>query len=39
MPPIDPPATASSRSMPNESISIFCSRTMSPMVITGNDMA
>ena len=39
MPPIDPPETASSRGMPRESISIFCSRTMSPMVITGNDIA
>ncbi len=39
MPPIDPPVTASSRGMPSASISIFCSRTMSPMVITGNDMA
>ena len=39
MPPIDPPATASSRSMPRKSISFVCSRTMSPMVITGNDMA
>ena len=35
MPPIDPPATHSSRSMPSESISIFCSRTMSRIVITG----
>src|ERR1035437_3874813 len=25
--------------MPKETISIFCRRTMSPMVITGNDMA
>src|ERR1035437_197362 len=25
--------------MPNQSISIFCKRTMSPMVITGNAMA
>ena len=25
--------------MPKKSISIFCKRTMSPMVITGNDMA
>ena len=39
MPPIDPPETASSRGMPSESISIFCSRTMSPIVITGNDIA
>ena len=39
MPPMEPPVTASSRSMPNQSISIFCRRTMSPMVITGNDMA
>src|ERR1017187_8819298 len=39
MPPIDPPETVSRRWMPKESISIFCKRTMSPMVITGNDMA
>src|ERR1035437_2404155 len=39
IPPIDPPETVSRRWMPKESISIFCKRTMSPMVITGNDMA
>src|SRR5260370_1026387 len=39
MQPIDPPETESRRLMPRESISIFCKRTMSPMVITGNDMA
>ena len=39
MPPIDPPETESRRLMPKESISIFCKRTMSPMVITGKDMA
>src|ERR1035441_1002754 len=39
IPPIDPPVTDSRRWMPKESISIFCKRTMSPMVITGNDMA
>src|ERR1019366_3089899 len=39
MPPIDPPETVSRRWMPKESISIFCKRTISPMVITGNDMA
>src|ERR1035437_4339515 len=39
MPPIDPPETVSRRWMLKESISIFCKRTMSPMVITGNDMA
>src|SRR3954451_6688941 len=39
MTPIDPPETASRRGIPSESISIFCSRTISPMVITGNDMA
>src|SRR5579871_5054327 len=39
MPPIDPPETESSLSIPSESINIFCSRTMSPIVITGNDMA
>ena len=39
MPPIDPPETESRRSMPKESISIFCKRTMSPIVITGKDMA
>src|SRR5579864_2070594 len=37
MPPIDPPATASKRSMPRKSTRLFCTRTMSPMVITGND--
>ena len=35
MPPIDPPATASSFSMPRWSISIFCERTMSGTVISG----
>src|ERR1017187_5310766 len=39
MPPIDPPETASSRPMPNQSISSFCSRTISPIVITGNAIA
>src|ERR1035441_9962523 len=39
IPPIDPPVTDSRRWIPKESISIFCKRTMSPMVITGNDMA
>src|SRR5579871_4785221 len=39
MPPIDPPAMLSKREMPKWSISIFCSRTMSRIVITGNDMA
>ena len=39
IPPIDPPATLSSRGMPMRSISIFCSRTMSRIVITGNDIA
>src|ERR1035438_4466021 len=39
IPPIDPPVTESRRWMPKESISLFCKRTMSPMVITGNDMA
>jgi hypothetical protein len=34
-----PPVTASSRSMPRASSSMACSRTMSPMVITGKDMA
>src|ERR1044071_7062674 len=38
MPPIEPPETASRRLMPNQSMSIFCSRTISPTVITGNDM-
>src|SRR5487761_2601768 len=39
MPPIDPPATASSLFMPRESMSIFCNRTMSARVTTGNDIA
>src|ERR1700686_4563942 len=39
MPPIEPPETASSREIPRESISIFCKRTMSPIVITGNVIA
>src|SRR5438552_15106270 len=39
MPPIEPPETESRRLMPKESTSIFCKRTMSPMVITGKDMA
>src|SRR5208283_4994123 len=39
IPPMDPPVTESSRAMPNQSISIRCTRTMSPTVITGNDMA
>jgi hypothetical protein len=38
MPPIDPPVTASSRGMPSLSISIFSRRTMSEIVIPGNDM-
>ncbi len=39
MPPIDPPETHNNLAMPSESISIFCSRTMSRIVITGNDSA
>ena len=39
MPPMEPPVTASSFPIPRWSTSIFCRRTMSPMVITGNDMA
>ena len=39
MPPMEPPLTESRRGMPSESISIFWARTMSAMVITGNDMA
>src|SRR5579863_9114855 len=35
---MDPPETDNSLSMPNESMSIFCARTMSPIVITGNDI-
>src|SRR5579885_2423233 len=39
IPPIDPPDTASSRVMPKESTSSFCSRTMSEIVIGGNVIA
>ena len=35
IPPIEPPTTHSSRSMPRWSISRSCARTMSPMVTTG----
>ena len=35
MPPIEPPSTQSSVSMPSRSISIACARTMSRMVMTG----
>ncbi len=37
MPPIEPPMTANSWSMPRWSSSIAWARTMSAMVITGND--
>jgi hypothetical protein len=35
MPPIEPPATENSESMPSSSSSIACARTMSRMVMTG----
>ena len=35
MPPIEPPATENSVSMPSRSSSIACARTMSRMVMTG----
>ena len=38
MPPIEPPVTANNRSIPSALSSMACSRTMSPMVITGNDI-
>jgi len=39
MPPIEPPATASRRSMPRCLTSMCCKRTMSAMVMPGNDSA
>ena len=38
MPPIDPPMTANSRSIPRYSIRRFWARTMSPMVTGGNSV-
>jgi len=39
IPPIEPPATARSFSIPRWSTSAFCALTMSPMVMTGNSIA
>ena len=39
MPPIEPPITQNSCSMPRWSISSFCARTMSRIVMTGKPSA
>ena len=39
MPPMEPPSTQNSLSIPRWSISSFCARTMSAMVITGKSSA